>query len=767
MVVTILSGSGQSPLWKDYFSYRSCEHLAESENFIAGAANIGFFLYNKTTQEITKHSKITGLSDIDISAIQALSNDRFIVGYKNGNIDIVSSNDVINIPDLKNKQIQGNKQINHFHIRNNLAYCSTSFALLVINTQKNEIADTYYLGINSEFLAIYECTTVDNTIYAATERGLLTCQLNNHQITYFETWTEISGSENPVVAVNLHNNQLITIQKDGANFSLKYGQQNNWTTLKSFPDFESLSTTDYNLILTRSHAIERYDKDLTLIETINNYTFNKQTIKSIRPKASTYSIYEEAYFIADIEYGLIKKHPTEDLALHADGPYSNQVTDLHATSGGLYSIAGGINQNRPAEYSFYDFSNWSSFVSSNTGDQTNWQDLVAICSSQTDDSKVYFSSWQSGLFEYKDTNPIQYGISENGLQDVSGKIKVSGIASDREGNIWMANAKVQNGIVVKSENDWHQYSYQTTSHFNGTGKMLISQDNFVYTTIRNTSGSEIFVINTNGTLTDDSDDEYRGPVKPSIEFNETRNIGQLKLWDENRSVITNSVYSIVEDKNGQIWLGTDKGVLVYYNPWSIFTEDYPIVNRIKVPRNDGSNLADYLLENQKVLCMATDGANRKWIGTESSGVYLVSDDGLQTFHTFNIDNSPLPSNHIHSLAISPQTGEVFMGTDKGIVSYSGRATEGDQSFNKIYAYPNPVRPDFKGDITITGLMRDSHVKITTASGRLVYETQSLGGKAYWNGTNYNGQEVKTGVYLVFVCAEDGKQSAVTKILVVR
>jgi hypothetical protein len=224
---------------------------------------------------------------------------------------------------------------------------------------------------------------------------------------------------------------------------------------------------------------------------------------------------------------------------------------------------------------------------------------------------------------------------------------------------------------------------------------------------------------------------------------------------------------MAEDKNGYIWLGTDKGILVYYRPWAIFSEQHPVASRIKIPRNDGTNFIDYLLEKEKISAIAVDGANRKWIGTEDSGVYLVSEDGLKTYQTFNIKNSPLPSNTITSLAITPHTGEVFIGTAKGIVSYKARATEGNEEFSKVYAYPNPVREDYSGEITITGLVQNSIVKITTVSGKLVHETISLGGVAYWDGTNFSGNKVKSGVYIVYVSSTDGSQSAVAKVLIIR
>jgi hypothetical protein len=240
---------------------------------------------------------------------------------------------------------------------------------------------------------------------------------------------------------------------------------------------------------------------------------------------------------------------------------------------------------------------------------------------------------------------------------------------------------------------------------------------------------------------------------------------KLTITDSNGALITN-VLSVAEDLDGTIWAGTDQGPFIYYNPANLFDSDMPPL-RIKIPRNDGTNLADYMLEKETITCIAVDGANRKWLGTSGSGVYLLSADGTKEVSHFNEQNSPLLSNSIASLAVDNKTGEIWFGTSKGIQSLRGNATEGGERFSGIYSFPNPVREDFSGNVTITGLVRDSEIKITDVSGNLVFQTISDGGQATWDLKNYKGNRVSTGVYLVFCSSGDGTQSAVTKILVIR
>ncbi len=766
--------------WRDHFSYRDCQHIAESESFVVASAEIGVIVYDKSTGLSSTISKINGLSDVDISAIASLVDDLFIIGYTNGNIDIINKGQIINIPDLKSKQIQGSKRINHITQEENKVYCSVDFGILVINIDKLEISDTYYLGINSARLRVNECYIQNNYIYASTERGLLRAETDDPQIAYFEAWTNIGNSNTEFYSTKGFKDQLLTVRRIGTNpYELYFGDENNWQLLSSVSDFKNLSTHANGYLLAETNKIKVYNSSFDLIETINEYKIEDGNSSSINLGEAIFSDKLQLYLLADKTEGLVIKGLTQDEFILPNGPYSNSAFRLHPTSYGVYSIAGGLttgynNLNKNIEFSLFEDGNWDFYRSAKTGDERLWRDLIGICSDQINDRKVYMSTWGSGIFEIEGTTILNhYDQYNSGLQNIDwagpNYVRVGGIASDSEGNLWMSNSEVEYGIVMREGVDttiWNQFSYETPHDLHSTGQIVITADDYVWVIIPHTNRKGIFIVNTNNTLTDESDDQYRGPIHPASET-DNRNEGQLRIWDESLNVITSTVYTIAEDNNGYIWLGTDKGVVVYYRPWAIFSDEYPIASRIKVPRNDGTNEADYLLEKEQVTCIAVDGANRKWLGTESSGLYLVSHDGIKTYQTFNMDNSPLPSNNISSLAIDPNTGEVFIGTNKGIVSYKGKATEGADNLNKIYAYPNPVREDFTGDITITGLVQNSNIKITNVSGRLVHETRSLGGKAYWDGRNLQGESVKSGVYIIYVSSEDGSQVESTKLLIVR
>ncbi len=227
------------------------------------------------------------------------------------------------------------------------------------------------------------------------------------------------------------------------------------------------------------------------------------------------------------------------------------------------------------------------------------------------------------------------------------------------------------------------------------------------------------------------------------------------------------IASFAEDRDGKLWVGTADGVIVINDPVAMLNPSATI-ERVKVPRNDGTVYADYLLDSQLVTSIAVDNANRKWMGTSTSGLYLVSADGKEIIENFNTDNSYLPTNEILSVVCDPKSNIVYVGTRYGLAEYSSDASPAAGDYSEVYAYPNPVRPDYGGWITVKGLMDDSLVKIADAAGNVFFQGRSEGGMITWDGCNAAGQRVKTGVYYVFASqgGDSGSSGAVTKIMVI-
>ena len=383
----------------------------------------------------------------------------------------------------------------------------------------------------------------------------------------------------------------------------------------------------------------------------------------------------------------------------------------------------------------------------------SWEDrdLINLAVDPDDPSHVFAGAWGSGVLEYHGKEITRYDENNSSLQNlIPGQpfIRVGGVALDPQGNLWVTNSSVAEPIsVLKTDGTWLSFRVNNLiSEYGALGDILVSSAGHKWVIVPR--GNGLFAMDDNMTIEDTSDDIYE----------------KVSVVDNFGKVITNDVYSFAEDHDGNLWLGTNQGVLVMYSPYRLFTEGSVYAQEILIPRGDGSGYADPLLGTQVVTSIEVDGANRKWLGTQGGGVYLVSEDGLEELAHFTASNSPLLSDVIMDIEVEGSSGEVFFGTEKGIISYKGDALQGASAFNEVVVYPNPVRDTYEGPVAIKGLLENTTVKIADMSGNLVFETESLGGQAIWDGTNFNGERVATGVYMIYLSSTDGSLSHVTKLL---
>jgi ligand-binding sensor domain-containing protein len=326
---------------------------------------------------------------------------------------------------------------------------------------------------------------------------------------------------------------------------------------------------------------------------------------------------------------------------------------------------------------------------------------------------------------------------------------VGGMAFDSKGSLWVSNSNVDKNLhELKPDGNWKAYTLPEISNQFLTSKVLITRNNDIWIIVPHFQTKGLYVMSNEGT------NKIQLDVKSYFTNGEDEKITDM-----------NDVYSIVEDKVGAIWVGTSTGIAVYSNPESVFEESPFYANQPGLDLNDGIYHA--LLENITVTALAVDGGNRKWCGTKSDGLFLISADGQHELEHFTTENSELISDNITSLAYDGMNGILYIGTQLGIVSYQTDSKDSYNKFDKVYAYPNPVRENYQGNIYITGLIYETNVKITTVSGRLVFETTSIGGQAVWDGNDLAGNRVHTGIYLAYCASSDGTQKAVAKILFIR
>jgi hypothetical protein len=400
--------------------------------------------------------------------------------------------------------------------------------------------------------------------------------------------------------------------------------------------------------------------------------------------------------------------------------------------------------------SIYSNKEWS-IIKGNQGtvDLDSMYDALNVIVDPVNPKRAYVSTFSNGVIEFYNKKPLTvYGLNNSSLQAITtgrNNVWTNGMAFDKDNNLWVTNVGVDVPLSVKMTNGtWKSFNFSSI-----LGKP------YVFQLLIDKNDQKWFIIPGGGGLV-----VFKGGIS---DVPTAANTKLLTVTEGKGNLPSPAVFSFAEDLDGEIWIGTDQGVAVFYNPESMFSGQNYDAQTIKLEQDGNVQL---LLQTETVTAIAVDDGNRKWIGTANSGVYLMSADGTKQIQHFDEKNSPLFSNNIKSIAIDHKTGEIFFGTAKGIISYRGDAIEGLENFTDVYAFPNPVKDNFTGPIVIKGLVNNTIVKITDISGSIVSELTSLGGQAIWDAKNFKGEKVSTGVYMVFCTNQDGSQKIATKILVI-
>lgn len=400
-------------------------------------------------------------------------------------------------------------------------------------------------------------------------------------------------------------------------------------------------------------------------------------------------------------------------------------------------------------------------------DSWSYNNVTDVIQDPKDSEHHWVGVARSGLYEFKDYKLVKlHSLGNSPLKssrpfdkDSARYVRITGLQYDNEGNIWMLNNQTDTIVrIMKNNGKWLAYYYNEIAGFPSFDNIMFDSRGWAWINSRRTTTSGhiagLLIVNTNGTIDTQDDDTHKF-------------ISTISNQD-GTSYTPNLYYCATEALDGSIWIGTESGLFVSYNPENVFDSNFTL-SQIKVARQDGSGLADYLLSGVPVKCIAIDGGNRKWIGTIDDGVFLISSDGLETIEHFTTENSPLISNAINDIAINGQTGEIFIATRAGLCSFVSDATDASDNMddNSLKVYPNPIRPGYTGDVHVTGLMFNSNVKIVNAAGKLVYEGTSIGGEFTWNCCYKNGKQCSSGIYFVLGTDEEGKKGACTKIMIIR
>lgn len=755
-------GIGQ---WREHLPHSQGKAITASSNTIYCATEHAVFSLDKRDNSLSILSRINGLSDVGISAVNYHDlTETLLIAYGNSNIDLVRpSGRVVNISDIYRKSMTGNKTINRIEFRGNKAYLACGFGIVVLDMDREEIHDTYIIGPNATYINVLSLAINDTTIFAATENGLyLARDYQNKNLLDFRSWEMDTSMVKPHATysdITLFGNYLFAINSNpgyGTDtlFYRHNGQWDYYDTINQVDHFFRVRSFDNVLMLIAEDNIDLFDSSLTHLRKI--YTYG-----DTNPRARDALLDKDGYvWVADHRQGLAKS-PREWLfeIINPGGPRYINNWSMDYGGGAVWVATGSINSSWGNLYqrtgvSRFSGNRWQSWHYQNEPVFDSIFDIIDIAVNPSNGSHAFAASWGRGLIEMKDGEPVKVYTPENStLEYRTGQqfVGVGGLAFDPNQNLWITNSFTHNGLSMRTINgEWRTFDLRPAMGDNELGKLVMDDMNQLW--IIAPRGGGIIVFNHNGTLDNPHDNR----------------VIRLSTSAGNGNLPSSHVTALAKDRDGVIWIGTnDEGIAVIYSPGNVFTGQNFDAQQIFIPRGDGTNLGTFLLETETITDILVDGANRKWIGTARGGLFLMSPEGTRQIHHFTRDNSPLPSNAITSLAMNERTGELFIGTDKGIVSYKGEATKGEQQHMDVYAYPNPVPSGYNGKIAIKGLVTDANVKITDVAGNLIFQTIARGGQAVWNGKNFHGQKAHSGVYLVFSTNENGEETMVTKVLFMR
>jgi len=745
--------------WQVHLPYKKGLSVSDAGTKVYCTADKGLFVLNKVDNSIERLSKINALSDNEVlRTAYDHSNKVLVVAYENANIDLIRDNQVINLPDIKRNNISADKKIYNISFKNNLAYLSCGFGIVVINLDKNEIKDSYIIGQGGTYLKINAVNfDANNNIYALSDTKILKASLNNPLLNDYTQWInvwQLGPSQNYVSSV-FFAGDLFTIHRSAGIDSLMRFNGISSSFIFSNPlPIRSMQTKDNFLSIALDYAVIVLDQSLNTFKTINFTNYEAP----LPMDAVTSS--DAITWIADLDKGLVKVNASgQSTVITPNGPGSLLVNDFDFSNDKLYvshgpKPAAGILANAylSGAVSSFDNSGWFHFNNKTTlgsiAPIDSFYDVTAVAVNPNNADHFYVAAWNTGVYEVLNKKLIgAYNSGNSTLQQLTGApfIRIDDVAFDENGNVWVSNSAVPNVLSVKkTDGNWKGFSFPTLFNQNYMGKITFDEFGKKWVII---NGGGILVFDDNGTIDNTADDKFK----------------KLTAEDRNGKLPSLDVRAVVRDKEDALWVGTAKGVAVFYNPGSVFSSSNFDAQQILIFQ-DG--YYQYLLESEVVTSIAIDGANRKWFGTQNGGVFLMSPDGTKQLANFNTSNSPILSNNILSIGINEKTGEVFFGTDKGIIAYRSDATEGSEECNSVKVFPNPVRETYEGPIAISGLAANASVKITDISGALVYETTANGGTAIWNGKNFSGTKMQTGVYVVLASDEDGQNTCVSKILLI-
>jgi hypothetical protein len=724
-------GNAQSQLiqtgkWRTHQSYKDVKICEATQRYVYAASDQGFFRVMMNYGDMEKLGKDEGFSGVEITALTySKSQDALVIGYNDGNIDLlINDRQVINVPGFYSKLLQGDKRILHICIEGDQALISTYFGLLTVDLISHEINDSYSnIGPNGTAIPVLSSAVVGDSVFVGSDKGVRSAKWSKS--VNLNDYLQWHWSFQGTAAQNLCQfDGKLLFEMDSLIFVLDKGKTITYLNDKRF--VARIWNNERGTHIARQGEIRTISNGISTTESVNLISGATQFKDGI------------FWFSTGIGPGIIKKDPNGEISYMPDGPayptifrMTQNAPQILGTGGGVSSTFGNTFNN--AGFYIYTPTGWINNLWSTFN--TNMYDFTFV---QYYKAKDWYmaATHSNGILVIQNNKIINRFDDANSplkRQAPLNLIKISGMAEDAKGNLWIGSFGSDVPLMCYTKaGQWKSFDI-------GTSEVRdITIDN---------QGRKWMILQTGGILVFDEGKNMDAPFDDKLVTITTKN-----------GLLTNEVLSIKADELGYVWIGTNQGLNVYAGGSALFTN--PKLDRYIIDQ-DGS--LGYLMGEETINDICIDGGNRKWMAT-NNGLFLVDEYGQRVLKHFNKDNSPLLSDRVICIGQVNTTGEVFAGTDKGIISYRSDASEAAESFEKIKIYPNPVTAKYDGIITIEGLTSNAEVKIADATGKLIYQTKANGGKATWNGLRLDGSKPNSGVLFVFAINSDGSETAMGKFI---
>lgn len=738
----------QQKLWKGYFSFNEITDVCISDSKVYSSTKNSVFNKDIASNILTTFTSVNDVKPDEITALFQTSTNHTFIGNKNGLIIIIkpdgSTLDKVDI--ITDVPVPANsKKINDFYEFNGKVYVSTQYGISVIKLSNLEIESNFYIGSAGEFIDVLQTTVLNGEIFAVTRtQGIKKATLSNPFLYDFSQWSVFNASG--WLSIVTFNNQIVALGNDGYTyrFTGNVAQQFSVQAASGM----KLRTDNIYLTITNFFQILVYNQSFSLVNNIYQ-------IPNFPDSFSCAITKNDKLYIGTTKNGLFETTATNSTVftnMSPNGPIEDYAFKVTKTTNDLWLTHGGYDRTYTPNEKLQGISIYNNNSGWNKIPTTDLQgavSLAAIVENPRNLNEVFVASGHRGLLKFTNkTNAVLFNQT-NFLESVLLgppnqnyiSVRINGMKYDKDGNLWITNALVNNGIkVLRNNNTWQSFNLNNIVQ-NPKGLHYANID-----------------IDKNGTKWIAS---YAGGV---IAFNEKYNNKYIIINEETGNLPSNDIRCVAVDNRNQLWVGTFKGLRILNSVDRFVSESELSTTNIVIQEGD---LAQELFYQQVIQDIKVDGSNNKWVSIADAGVFQVSPNGQTTLRRFTKENSPLPSNNVFDIDIDEVSGEVFFATDKGLVSYLGSSTRGDDNLQNVYAYPNPVRPGYTGTVKISGLMDKVNLKITDIEGNLVFETTSSGGTVEWDTTAFGKYKVASGVYMVFVTSSDAAETTVKKIMVVR